>query len=145
MILDDPLALRGGHGTAIHVSDHVALSPTPAGHHPREQRRGDVAQRRGVVLARMDHEPVVAGCEGGIDAPGMIGRHEDRFSKARVASLRRPTVLPLEPGGIEGGHQAAEGTQPGQRPEPGRVTQPPQDLSSDHGTDARRRGEDPVG
>ena len=91
---DDGAALGGGDGGAVGVADLVGGAGPPAGDDAGQQGGGDVAERGVVVLAAGDHEPVVAGGEGGVDAAGLVGRHEQGFAERGVAGLGGWPVVP---------------------------------------------------
>lgn len=88
---DDLTRLSRRDGPSIYVAQHVLLAASPAGDDAGQQRRCDVAQRRGVVLAGHRHQAVVAGRQGGIETAGMVGGQEQRLAQHRVAALGRAT------------------------------------------------------
>jgi hypothetical protein len=46
-----------------------------------------MAKRGVVVLAVVDHEAVVFGCESGVEAAGSIGAHKECFSQCMLATF----------------------------------------------------------
>jgi hypothetical protein len=87
---DDASASNHVHGGAVEIADHVGLTSAPARDDPREQGRSDVAQRRGVMFAGLDHQTVVAGCKGGTGPASLIRVHEQRLPQAGIPTSRRP-------------------------------------------------------
>ena len=126
----DAPALGYGDGPAVAVADDVALTAPPAGDDAREQRRGDMAERRGVVLAGQDHEPLVAGGERGVDAPRMVGGDEDRRAQRGVPATGRAAVAAAHPGGVERGHEPAEGAHAGEGAEAVGIAEAGEDLGT---------------
>ena len=59
----------------------VGGAGAPARDDPGEQHGADVAQGGVVMLALVDHEAVVAGGEGGVGAPGLVGGHEQGLAQ----------------------------------------------------------------
>jgi hypothetical protein len=49
-----------------------------------------MAERGVVVLAVVDHEAVVLGCESGVEAAGLIGAHKECFSHYMLATFGGP-------------------------------------------------------
>ena len=73
---NDLAGLVDGYWCAVDVTELVWLSGAPAGDDPGQQRGGDVAQRGVVVFACVGYEAVVFGGQGGVDAAGLAGGHE---------------------------------------------------------------------
>ncbi len=111
---DDRPCLDGIDRAPIDVPHDVGLATAPAGDDPGEQGRGDVAERRGVVLARLGHQPVIARRQRWIEPPGVVGGEEERLAQDRITALRRATMTTGLPGRVERGDQAAEGPGRGQ-------------------------------
>jgi hypothetical protein len=93
---------------AVDVAQDVGLAALPAGDHPGQERRSDVADRRGVMLARHGHQSLVARRQCGVEAPGVIGGQEERFAQDGVAPFRRTAVMAGLARRIEGGDQNGE-------------------------------------
>jgi hypothetical protein len=54
-----------------------------------------------VVFAGVGHEAVVFGGQGGVDAAGLAGGHEQCLPQDRVAAFGRTAVSIVEAGGVE--------------------------------------------
>jgi hypothetical protein len=52
-----------------------------------------MAQGAVVVLAGLDHEPLVAGGEGGVQAAGVVSGQQQRLAQHRVTGLGGAAVL----------------------------------------------------
>ena len=52
-------------------------------------------------LPLVAHESVVAGGEGGVDAAGLVGGHEQGFTQRGVAGLGGWPVMAVDAGGVE--------------------------------------------
>jgi hypothetical protein len=98
---NDLPSFSGSDLAAVDVADDIPLPAPPARHDASEQCRGDVADGGVVVFAGSHHEPVMARRKGRIAAPGVISGQENRFSKARIATLGWSAVLPSNSRGIE--------------------------------------------
>ena len=73
------------------------------------------------MLAGVRHQPVVFGGQGGVDAAGLPGGHEQCLPQDRVAAFGRAAVSIVHTGSIEGGNQAGElGRRRGGEPGSGR-------------------------
>jgi hypothetical protein len=96
-----------------------------------------VAQRGVVVFAGIDHEAVVFGGQGGVDASGLAGGHEQCLPHDRITAFGRAAVSIVEAGGVEGGHEAGEGSSAGEGGEPVRVAEAPQDRPCSDMKDSR--------
>jgi hypothetical protein len=57
----------------------------------------NVAERGVVVLTSVDHEAVVFGGQGGVDAAGLAGGHEQCLPQDRVAAFGRSAVSTVQP------------------------------------------------
>ena len=139
---DDGAALGGGERGAVGVADLVGGAGPPAGDDPGEQGGGDVAERGVVMLAAGDHEPVVAGGEGRVGAAGGVRGHEQGLAQRGVAGFCRWAVAAIDPGGGQGGDQAAEGPGAGEGLEPGGVAEAGEDLRAVDDADAGDGGHD---
>ena len=141
---DDRAGLVFVDRTAVDVAQLVGRLGFPAGGDAGEQGGGDVAERGGVVFAGVDHEPVVGGGEGGVEPSGLVGADEQGLAQQRVAAFGGSSVAPGDAGGVEGGHQSAEGADGGQGVEPGGVAEATEDDRAGDGADAGGGGEDAV-
>ena len=101
-----------------------------------------MAERGVVVLAGVDHQPVVFGGQGGVDAAGLPGGHEQCLPQDRVAAFGRAAVSIVHTGSIEGGNQAGEGSGAGEGGEPVRVAEPSENRGCGDRGDAGCGGED---
>ncbi len=79
-VSDDRSSLGLGDRGAVDILELVAGVGAEAGGDAGEQRGGDVAERGVVVFAFDGHQPVVAGCEGGVDLAGVVGGEEQGFA-----------------------------------------------------------------
>ena len=124
---DDGAALCCGQRGAVGVADLVVGSCRQHAMilFSRSVRCG---RARSCGVCPGDHEPVVAGGQGGVDAAGLVGGHEQGLAQRCVAGLGRRAVVAAGAGGGQGGDQAAERAGSGQGPEPGRVAEAGQDL-----------------
>jgi hypothetical protein len=92
------------------------------------------------VLTSVDHEAVVFGGQGGVDAAGLAGGHEQCLPQDRVTAFGRAAVSTVETRRIKDGNQAGEGSCAGEGVEPVRVAEPPQDRGGgDRGDTGSRR------
>lgn len=55
-----------------------------------------------MVLAGLDHEPVIFGGQGWVDAPCLVSGHEQRLAQHRVTALGAPAVPAGQAGGVPG-------------------------------------------
>ena len=94
------------------------------------------------MLALVDHEPVVAGGEGGVDAAGGVGGHEQGLAQRGVAGFGGWAVVAAGAGGGQRGDQAGEGAGSGEGLEPGGVAEAGQDLGAVDEADAGHGGHD---
>src|SRR6478672_1825235 len=143
-LADDGAGFVGADRPSIGIADLIGGLGAPAGGDTGEQCGGDVAQR-GVVVLAVDHEAVVFGCQGGVEAAGLVGADEQRFSQEVIAALGGAAVATGNAGGVQRGHQAAEGAYGRQRLETNDITESAQDDSSGDRADAGCRGDDAVG
>lgn len=72
--------LLGGDVCSVDVAQDVGLAGALAGDDAREQGGGDVADRGGVVLAGVHHEPVVFGGQLWVGPAGVVGGDVEGFA-----------------------------------------------------------------
>ena len=60
-----------------------------------------MAQRGVVVFAGVDHEAVVFGGQGGVEASGLAGGHEQCLPQDRVTAFGRAAVSTVQAGGVQ--------------------------------------------
>jgi hypothetical protein len=94
------------------------------------------------VFACVCHEAVIFGGQGGVDAAGLAGGHEQCLPQDRVAAFGRAAVSTVETGSIEGGHEAGEGAGAGEGGEPVRVAEPSEDGGSGDSRNTGSGGDD---
>jgi hypothetical protein len=90
----------------------------------------------------LGHEAVVFGGQGGVDAAGLAGGHEQCLPQDRVAAFGRSAVSIVEGGGVEERYKAGEGSGAGEGGEPVRVAEPSEDGGGGNGRETGGRGED---
>jgi hypothetical protein len=98
---DDRSSLAAVDDPAVDVVELVGGLVPPAGDDAGEQGGGDVAQRGVVVFSGLDHEPVVLGGQGGVEAAGLVGADEQGLAQQRVAAFGRSAVTPGDAGGVQ--------------------------------------------
>ena len=89
-------------------------------------------------MLAVEHEPVVAGGEGGVDLAGVVGGDERGFAQAGVAGLGESAVAVGLAGGVSGGDQAGEGADRGEVGESCCVAESSEDSAARR--PGRRRG-----
>ena len=94
------------------------------------------------MFACVGHEAVVFGGQGGVDAAGLAGGHEQCLPQDRVAAFGRSAVSTVHTGSVEGGHQAGEGSGAGEGGEPVRVAEPSENRGCGDGRNTGSRGDD---
>ena len=94
------------------------------------------------MFAGVGHEAVVFGGQGGVDAAGLAGGHEQCLPQDRVTAFGRAAVSTVETRRIKNGNQAGEGSGAGEGAEPVRVAEPPQDRGGGDRGDTGSRGDD---
>lgn len=79
-LLHDRTTRFFGDQGPVDVMQLVGGVVAQTGGDPGQQDGGDGAQRGGVVFPVVDHQPVVAGGEGGVGLAGVVGGHEQRLT-----------------------------------------------------------------
>ena len=85
----DLASLGEGDLASVDVAQDVAMAVAPARRHAGQQDRREAADRRHVVLALLDDEPVILGGQRGVDQPGAFGREIQLLAQPGVTGLGR--------------------------------------------------------
>ena len=94
------------------------------------------------MFARVGHQAVIALGEGRVDLPRCVGRGEQRLAEQGVTGFRRSAVAGVASRGVERWDEPGERAGAGERTEPARITEAPEDLGGVDGADAGDRAQD---
>ena len=100
-----------------------------------------MAQHGVVDVCRLGHEAVVFGGQGGVDAAGLAGGHE-QCPASRVAAFGRSAVSIVEGEASRRRHRPVKARAPARELEPVRVAEPSEDGGGGNGRETGGRGDD---
>jgi hypothetical protein len=134
-----------GDRFTVFVAELVELSLAPTGGDPGDEDGRDRAERRVVVLALDYDESVVALSQGRVDVAAVIGSQVEGLAQAGVAGLGDALVCRHQPGLVDLGHKAGEGTHTGQIGEAVEVARVAQNGRREDGPETRGGADDSLG